>query len=388
MAETIPVAPEVLRWARHTALASETEAAEAVGRPIETISAWEAGQAAPTYGQLEKLADEYGVSTNVLLLPKAPNLKDPPPDFRAFSGRAREPIGRRTRRELRRARYLQDLVGELKVLPPVAIAQVHQGKDAAAITRMSLGVSVAQQVGWKNEHQAFREWRAALNVLGVLVMQAPLPLDELRGLSLAQVDAAPPVILVNQSDWPNARVFTLLHELGHLVLAGEGGICDPWRHVTRASRSTLESRCNRFAGAVLVPDQELAGRPETDQIRNEPHVAAKITLLTALGRRYRVSPQVIWYRIHELGLVSDTAFRELWSDLRPPVKPRRPKDDDAEGGGISRLRRAQTGYGPEVISGLIGAADRGALSQSQLTRALNVTIDDVARLQGGDTGVA
>src|SRR5437870_5320916 len=113
MPKPVPVAPDVLVWARRSALASESEAAEGIRRPVATIMAWEAGREQPTFSQLEMLADEYGISVNALLLPEPPEGQEPPPDYRSGSGRGHEPIGRRTRRELRRARYLQDLVGEL-----------------------------------------------------------------------------------------------------------------------------------------------------------------------------------------------------------------------------------------------------------------------------------
>lgn len=35
-----------------------------IGRPVETLVAWESGREKPMYGQLEDLADEYGVSVN------------------------------------------------------------------------------------------------------------------------------------------------------------------------------------------------------------------------------------------------------------------------------------------------------------------------------------
>lgn len=382
MAELVPVAPEVLVWARKSALATVSEAAERTGQPPETILAWEADRDRPTYSQLERLADEYGVSVNVLLLPTAPDIPEPPPDFRSPSDGIREPISRTTRRELRRARHLQHLLEDVPVLPPPALPTISAGQDQALVVRQALGVTLAQQLSWRDEHQAFREWRAAFNRLGILVLQYGLPLEELRGLSLAAVDGGPPVVLINQSDWANARNFTLLHELGHLVLAHEGGICDPWRQAWHLAAQSLEGRCNRFAGAVLVPGEHLREQPEALQIAAESDTAAIVKLLGTLGRRYRVSGQVVWYRIHDLGLVSDAAFHALWPQLRPPAKQKRPPTDDDQRSGIPRWRRASSSYGPQLIGGLLRAVDRGALAPTQLMRALNLGTGDLARLQG------
>lgn len=355
MAELIPVAPEVLIWCRRSALATVEEAAERAGQTSETIRDWETGRSQPSYSQLERLADEYGVSVNVLLLPKPPQAPEPPPDFRSPSEGIREPISRPTRRELRRARSLQNLLTEVPALPPPSLPVVQPGQNAPAVARQSLGVSLEQQLAWKDEHEAFRAWRAAFNRLGILVLQYTLPLEELRGLSLAAADGGPPVVLINQSDWPNGRNFTLVHELGHLVLAHEGGICDPWRQALRLPSSSLEARCNRFAGAVLLPGGHLRQQPEAQHIAAESETAEIIKLLGALGRRYRVSAQVVWYRIHDLGLVSDQAFHALWPQLRPPAKLKRPATGEEQRTGLPRWQRATSSYGPQLLSGLLRA---------------------------------
>jgi len=381
VSDLVPVAPAVLAWARRTALASVDEAAERTGQPVEVIRNWEAGGSEPSFAQLERLADEYGISINVLLLPEPPPGQEPPPDFRAPSPGVREPISRLTRRELRRARYLQDLLADVPVLPRQSFPSIPAGGDAAAIARRALGITVEHQLGWRDENEAFRSWRAALNRLGTLVLQYTLPVEELLGLSLTAMDGGPPVILVNQSDYPNSRNFTLLHELGHLMLEHQGAICDPWRRALGLPSSSVEARCNRFAGAVLVPGDHLRQQPESLLMAAEAEDDNLIGLLWTLGRRYRVSPQVVWYRIHDLGLVSDDRFRALWPQLRPAPRAKRPQTEE-ERGGIARWQRASWTYGPQVLGGLLESLNRGAVGATTLMRALNLGTGDLARLQG------
>lgn len=381
MPELVPVAPDVLVWARESALASVAEAAERVNRDPATILDWEVGRAQPTYGQLERLADEYGVSVNVLLLPQRPQIAEPPPDFRSPSG-GREPLSRIARREIRRGRHLQGLLADVPVLPPLALPHLGPSNDEAGAIRNALGVPVAQQLAWPSPHFAFNEWRAALNRLGILVLQYKLARDALQGLSLAAAVGGPPVILINQGDWINARNFTLLHELAHLILGGDGAICDPWRRGARPTSDSLEARCNRLAGEVLVPADHLRDQSESTLIAAENDEEETLKLLATLGRRYKVSSQVVWYRIHHLGLVNDARFRSLWPKLRPPTAPRRPRADDEERSGVPRWRMATSRYGPQLLSGLLGAADRGALEQTDVMRALSLGTGDLARLQG------
>ncbi|MEX1172801.1 MAG: XRE family transcriptional regulator [Chloroflexota bacterium] len=385
MREPIAVAPDVLVWARQSALASRAEAAERTGQSEDTIGAWEAGDTRPTYGQLERLADEYGVSVNVLLLPNRPSIPQPPPDFRAPKGQ-HERLSRVARRELRRSRQLQGLLSEVSVLPPPALPAMPPGADQAGAVRAALGVSLAEQRSWKNGDQAFRAWRNALARLGVLVLQYRLPDGELQGFSLPASNGGPPVVFVNQGDWINARIFTLMHELGHLILAQDGGICDPWRFGPRASNGSLEARCNRLAGAVLVPGDDFRQQHEVLEVAQEADDAHAIWLLGILGSRYRVSSQVIWYRVHDLGLVSDDRFWALWPKLRSPVRKKRPPAEDEERKGIPRWKMAGSRYGVELIEGLLGAVSRGALEPARVMRTLNLGTGDLARL-AGDAGL-
>lgn len=379
MSEPIPVKGQVLVWARRSATATVEEAAERTEQSVATIRDWEAERAQPSFAQLERLADEYGVSYNALLLPEPPSTPEPPPDFRSPSGR-REPISRRTRRELRRARYLQRLVADAEVLPPTRLLPADL-RGVAVTFRETMGISLDEQLSWRDSHEAFRSWRSAVTRLGILVVQFSLPIDELRGMSIPASDGRPPVIVVNQSDFINARNFTVLHEVGHLVLARDGGICDPWRQVLRLSPDSLEARCNDFAGSVLVPASHLREQPEAVQAAASGDDEAVLELLRVLARRYRVSTQVIWYRLRDLQLVSAERFSGLWPRLRPPTR-QRPRQDEQRRGGISRSQRARSSYGPDLLSALFSASDRGALAPTTLMRALNVGTGDLARLQG------
>jgi Zn-dependent peptidase ImmA (M78 family) len=378
MPEMIPVAPDVLVWARESALATTAEAAERVGQPEETIRRWEVGTERPTFSQLERLADEYGVSLNVLLLPLRPDLPEPPPDFRAPTGPI-QPLSRTARRELRRARQLQHLLSEVPVLPPPSLPRSEGRAANAEAVRASLGISLADQLKWRSGDQAFGAWREALNRRGVLVLQYRLPQGEAQGWSLPSPNAGPPVIFVNQGDWINARIFTLIHELAHLLISHDGGICDPLRHGPSSSPSDLEMRCNRLAGAVLVPGQDLLSHGAARQAASTTDNEEAIELLGVLAKRYRVSSQVVWYRVRETGLVGEDRFRRLWPELRHPARKKRTSPDDS---GIPRWMMASSRFGPSVVGGLLRATDAGHLEPVRMMRALGLGTGDVARLEG------
>ena len=67
------VQPEVMRWARQSIGLSVSDVALRLKRPAEEIEAWEAGDAFPSYPQLEKLAYQiYKRPLAVFFLPIPP----------------------------------------------------------------------------------------------------------------------------------------------------------------------------------------------------------------------------------------------------------------------------------------------------------------------------
>ena len=95
----------------------------------------------------------------------------------------------------------------------------------------------------------------------MLVFQTgDVALKEMRGFALNERRL--PVIVLNAKDAPRRRVFTLMHELTHLML-GQDGVCDPLQvsgHAQNADER-VEVYSNRVAGAILVPRDALLAHP-------------------------------------------------------------------------------------------------------------------------------
>jgi Zn-dependent peptidase ImmA (M78 family) len=93
-----------------------------------------------------------------------------------------------------------------------------------------------------------------LENIGVLVFQATkIPTSELRGLSVFEEHF--PIIVVNRKDAQSARIFTLMHELVHL-LSRTAGICDT-AGFSELTSFEIELKCSHIAAQVLVPENVL-----------------------------------------------------------------------------------------------------------------------------------
>ena len=81
--DPLPITPAVLTWARERAALPLEEARAKFPR----IAAWEAGEACPTYPQLENLSKLLRLPTAVFLLPGPARRSGDPPVLPDASGR-------------------------------------------------------------------------------------------------------------------------------------------------------------------------------------------------------------------------------------------------------------------------------------------------------------
>ena len=146
--ETMPITPSVVTWARERA-GFTLEAAE---KDFRNIAAWEAGDDAPSYPQLEKLADTLGVPVAVFFFPAPPDLPPIEETFRTLGPEQIDQIPPRVRLLLRKARSFQIGLEELYharnpaprlISRDLAFRSTDDVDDIARTVREYLGVALA-----------------------------------------------------------------------------------------------------------------------------------------------------------------------------------------------------------------------------------------------------
>jgi len=161
---------------------------------------------------------------------------------------------------------------------------------------------------------ALQAWRKALFNVGVYVFKDAFRQDDYSGFSL--YDSEFPIIYVNNSTTKTRQIFTLFHELAHLLFhtSGVDKLEDDFIDDLAHDNRQIEIICNRLAACMLVPedvfDQELARRPYSES----PEAKA-----TELARLFAVSREVIYRNFLERGLITDTEYRnkaQKWTEQR------------------------------------------------------------------------
>jgi Zn-dependent peptidase ImmA (M78 family)/DNA-binding XRE family transcriptional regulator len=121
---------------------------------------------------------------------------------------------------------------------------------------------------------------------------------EFDGLSTI-VNEKIPVIVVNQNFPIERKRFTLLHELGHLILSMP----------SKYSDKEKEQICNNFAGAVLIPSKIMMA--ELDHKRDRFYLQE----LAHVQEEFGVSIQAIMYRAKQLQIISENSLRHFFISL-------------------------------------------------------------------------
>jgi Zn-dependent peptidase ImmA (M78 family)/transcriptional regulator with XRE-family HTH domain len=303
------VKPELLTWARKSSRLDVALASKKIGISQERLQGWENGDHRPTIPQLRKMAEVYKRPVAVFYLSEPPAGFDAMHvhDFRRLPDGDEMGISPKLAFEIRRAEQRRVVALELTAdmdrpgVPENVIALEDDPDQAARVVRELLGITVTQQFNWAGKYEAFKAWKDVIENLGVLVFQTDdVPLKEMRGTSINQVPY--PVIILNGHDWPSGKIFSLIHELTHLLLK-QSGICN-LREEGPAKRT--EVFCNHIAGAVLVPTDSLV--KESTVQTHDLRLDWTDEEINALANKFSVSNEVILRRLVLVGYAPEAFY--------------------------------------------------------------------------------
>jgi Zn-dependent peptidase ImmA (M78 family)/DNA-binding XRE family transcriptional regulator len=303
----------LLIWARESAGLTPEAVAKKLGVKVERIRAWEAGEERPSVAQLRNFAAATKRPLAVFYLAEPPRTFAALHDFRAGTSAGVAPatspdLTFEIRKAYDRREWALELMSDLQVTPAAFNVRLNLNEDtevAAGKIRDALGVRTATQSQWRVDNEAFREWRTLLERAGILTFQAAnLDLEEARGFSISLRPL--PVVVVNIKDAYRGRIFTLLHEVTHLAL-NDGGICDLDDNQRRNASGRIEAYCNRVAGAVLFPKNDLLATNEVRNHRSSDMSWSDAEILS-LSRRFGGSREALLVRLLALGRTNEKFY--------------------------------------------------------------------------------
>ena len=372
------VNPAVLRWARERAGLSIDDIAASLKKPTHVILDWEAGNAAPTYAQLETLAARlYKRPVAIFFFPEPPDERDLSAEFRSLPDSELERLEPHTRYSVREARSFQESLRELMAPPGRNARHVLRDVDTAPDTNLGvlavavrnyLGVPLNRQTGWRDAGVAFKEWRVALENAGVFIFKGAIKQRTVSGFCLHDPDF--PVVYVNNSTASTRQVFTLFHELAHLLFATSGITTLDTAYIDQLTGTSrqIEVACNLFASTFLVPPQDLDARlvgfvPSADSIGD-------------LADHYKISREVIARCLLDRNRLSRARYRELTDVWNEEYENR-----EQRGGGGNYYATKATYLGDRFLHLAFSNYRNGSVSLPELAQHLGMKAKNVGRLE-------
>lgn len=330
-------------WARDRAGLSSEDLAQKLKVSLEKVLQWEKGENPITMGQAEHLAKLALIPFGVMFLDEPPEITLPIPDFRTHGdGYIAEPSP-----EL--LETINDAKEKQEWYRDYLLSEEHAPLDfvGTASTKTSPG-ELAQKISlilglngqWRKSN-----WEDTLALLtekteeaGILVLRngivktnthRPLDVGEFRGFVLN--DDLAPLVFINGKDAKSAQMFTLIHEIAH-VLLGQSALIDAEMNLSEKA-NRIERFCNQVAAEFLTPAQEYCQQWSEDRNINEN--------LDVLCRYFKVSRLVCISRAFQLNFIDWPTRQKYWNQEMKDIMAR--KKDGQAGGNFHDSQKFRTG---------------------------------------------
>ncbi|CAI8992510.1 Peptidase_M78 domain-containing protein [Pseudomonas sp. IT-P74] len=356
--------PDVLRWARERASLSASTLAKSLGTQEDNVLAWEQGKKKPSFNQAMNYARQTYIPFGYLYLSQPPVESLPLPDLRTINGKRDHgyslALMDTIRWAMERQEWYRDYLISQGVTENRIVGRFSVSDSVAVIVadiRATLGIPNKPNRGDFDDY--FKDLISKIEIAGILVMRnsivnnntsRPLFVEEFRGFAIS--DKLAPVIFINTADCPEARLFTLAHELSHIWI-GRSGVSDG----DPANHRSEEILCNAVAAELLTPEREFIASwdPDIEWQENIP----------PLTKFFHISSWVIARRALTFNLITPSEYGVFIARKIAEHKARSKN-------GTPPYNRLQTG---RVSKTLAAAVASEALSGRMLYR-------DAARLIG------
>lgn len=364
---------EVFKWARKELNISYSDLAERFKKSESEIIEWEEGISQPTYRQLEKLSYSiFKIPLATFLLaepPKGVSLKE---NFRSLPDYFLEATSYKTRLALKKGDYLQGAVKQLYTKNPSEtpifnVIHADENSDPDILSsqiREILNIDFSIQSKFGNGYEAFNFYRERIENKGIFIFQLTLEGDRAFCLN----DKEFPIIIINSGDSILSRIFSLFHEITHIILNTNDifrSLSDPYN-----TENDVEVYCNKVASKILVPDGEL--------LQNDYLVSSNYewdeNLVSKIANQYCVSREVILRKLLDNGFSSQRRYEKLKNKWDEEYLNR-------EQSGGNYYRNKISSLGRNFIISVLENYSKGRLSDVQVSEFLNIKLSNLTKLE-------
>lgn len=271
---------------------------------------WERGEELPSISEAKDLCKIYKVPFACLYLTKVPE-KEPKKyvDRRTFADIKKYELSYELWSEIKRIKFDRELVlfySEKQETIKNKISQL-LSEDIETTAR-----KIREYIGMPDFYKTkfgppFKYFRGLIENKNILVTQiGDVDLKEMKGLSVCENIF--PIIAVNNKDYERAKVFSLFHELAHLVRRSSS-LC----LIDDNERNDDEEKiCDRLAAEVLMPKEQFSLL--ADKLFKSYKEWNKESLFK-LGKKFGVSMVAAFRRLYNLNYFSSEFYYKKYKEI-------------------------------------------------------------------------
>lgn len=282
-----------IRSARKLKGLSLQEIADELGISKQMISKYEKGISIPTSSNLIKLAKLFDLKVDYFFNSFKIDLGEV--NFRkksSFSAKKQDSLKENIKIKLENYLYIEDLLSiDFNFSNPIDDIIIEKMEDIeAAVSQLKN----SWEIGFDPVHNIIQ----LLEDKRIKIIELADSEDNFDGLA-TYVDGKYPVIVLNSKFPVERKRFSLLHELGHLLL-----------NISEDTQLKSEDVCNKFASEFLLPKaaiiEEFGGKRK--------HII--ISELISIQEKYGISIKAIVYKLKDVGILNDNQHAGFYKKIR------------------------------------------------------------------------
>ena len=301
------VNPKVLRKCREQIGLSLSD----VKKKVPKITAIEQEEWKPTFKQLDTLSELYKVPRWVFTSESLPEQYQFNKNFsfRKFANNYEEIFSHtEIRRVTAMVERFRNLVLELREDMDEPVEPFDPPALESDATASSVATQVREWLKCAGKNFDFREWKEKLEEKNIFIFTTSKYLgwshvSEGRFRGLAIYHSILPIIIINNSDTKKAQIFSLFHELGHLLR--KKSEIDEWED----NNQIVENWCNELAANMLMPAKEFRSAARGHQVDD-------LSDVSKIAKAFKVSSYACLVRMKQLQIIDFKTYQNLESELK------------------------------------------------------------------------
>lgn len=376
-----PVHPQTLHWIRIELGLSLETIAKKTNFSVENLQKWEEGTEKLTLSQTKKIAKIYKVSVAFLYQKQTPDEHHFKSivDFRRASSRY-EPFSDRLHLAIRKAHFRQTWMSEFlqsENKQPLDWLGCFSNNDnffeIAEKCKNWLNIEQEKIKILQDDKEAFDYWVEKIEGKGVIVASnhthSAYKIDREEYSGIVLYDEYAPLILLNPKDKPSRKIFTLLHELAHLLIKPESCLSAINFRTNEDEYDELEVFCNNIASAVLI-DKNIVNKSWQQQTSESDNIEI-------LTKKFKVSYSAVAVALKKYDIINQETLNQLLDFYKTKFQENESK---SKGGKTIPDKQVLDRCGKLLTTQVLSAYEQGTIDSLEVYDVLGMKLKYLNKL--------